>query len=291
MKLGLGTVQFGLDYGVSNRAGRVPAPLIEEILRYAADKIEYIDTAPSYGESESVLGSLLGKTNTFRLITKTTAISPNSIREKEVDRVLKSFHRSLRRLNRTSVYGLLVHEPDDLVSKNSQLLWRALEGLKQAGFVSKLGVSVYTMDQLERIRDSCGVDIVQVPLNVFDQRLLDGRQIRKLKADGLEIHVRSVFLQGLLLMQPEELPAYFDRMRGKMREYHKFLRANNLKPLQAALLFVSQVREVDCAILGVCSKKQLMEVLDSLRGNFPKVDFCPFSMNAEPLVDPTAWKL
>ena len=292
MKLGVGTAQFGLDYGVSNAAGRVPSTEAREILLYAAAHgVNYIDTAASYGESESVLGSILAEPHPFRIVTKTIKIASGQVGPGEIGAVISGFHESLQRLNQSSVYGLLVHHPDDLLAENGSSLWEALQELRRDGLVSKLGVSVYGADQIDRVRDRCHLDIIQLPLNVLDQRLLASGHLDNLKSAGAEIHVRSIFLQGLLLMALDQLPPYFDRLRPKLLEYNQFLETNNLRPVQGALTFVSQLPQIDCAILGVCTKLQLIEILEGLPRDSRRLDFSPFALDDDPRINPANWRL
>jgi aryl-alcohol dehydrogenase-like predicted oxidoreductase len=184
-----------------------------------------------------------------------------------------------------------VHHPDDLLAENGSSLWEALQTLRRDGLVSKLGVSICNIDQIDRVRDRCHLDIIQLPLNVFDQRLLASGHLDKLKSAGAEIHVRSIFLQGLLLMALDRLPAYFYSLRPKLLDYNQFLEANNLRPLQGALTFVSQLPQIDCAILGVCTRPQLIEILEGLPRDSRRLDFSRFALDDDPRINPVNWRL
>ena len=191
-KLALGTVQFGLDYGISNIGGQVSLEEARKVLKLAKEyDIDTLDTASGYGNSEKVLGKI--GVNDFQIVTKTTSLQLG------VDKVLQSFYQSLTDLNATSVDGLLIHNIDDTKDKQFDTLYKELDKLKQDKLINKIGFSTYTPDQVDFLLDNFDFDLIQVPFNVFDTRLIDGGQLQALKNKQIEIHARSVFLQGLLL--------------------------------------------------------------------------------------------
>ncbi len=291
MKLGLGTVQFGLSYGISNTLGKVAPNAVREILALAAKRgVESLDTAADYGDSETVLGQCLRDTTPFRIVTKTSGIRAARLDEAAITHVVENFHRSLQRLGQPSIHGLLVHHADDLLAQNGAALWSRLEELRAAGFVQRIGVSVYNPDELRRVADAFPIGLVQAPINVFDQRFPDDGILRQLKAAGVEVHARSVFLQGLLLMNASTLPPALAALRPTLESYRGFLTEHQMTPMQGALRFGSQLADVDCWMVGVCSPAQLGEVLDALpAANAPQLDFAPFAIAEEKLINPAKW--
>lgn len=291
MKLGLGTVQFGTDYGVSNRLGQTEPDEVAKILEFAAaNGINYLDTAPAYGNSEAVLGAKLNLSYQFRIITKTNKIGKSQITDEDVKLALDTFTQSLRQLQQDSVHGLLVHHPDDLLSAGGNRLMAGLESLKIQGLVEKVGVSVYEREELDRLLDKYSFDLIQVPLNVFDQRLLKDDYLRTLKNQGIEIHVRSIFLQGILLMSIDQLPSHLSRFLPYLKQWEKMLTLYSISPLTAALNFVSNITEVDVVLIGVNSLAQLNEIASISSQEFiPQHDIIRLSIEDSSLINPSLW--
>ncbi|HEY9857805.1 MAG TPA: aldo/keto reductase [Stenomitos sp.] len=289
MRLGLGTVQFGLDYGITNEGGRVPPAQVSRILEAAhAGGIRVLDTAAAYGLSESVLGETLAPEHGFSVVTKTQPLGVTEVSPHDVMRVRDTFHRSLERLHQDSVYGLLVHHAQDVLAKGGDRLVEELLALKQAGLVQKIGVSVYNGTQLDRLADM-PLDLVQLPLNVLDQRLRESGHLDTLKRRNVEIHVRSAFLQGLLLMDEAPVSAHFQSVRPHLQTYRDALARHGLTPAQGALGFLRQLPEVDEVIVGVTSEAQLLELLAAATAPLPELAYESFAWTDEAILDPSRW--
>jgi len=291
MKIGLGTAQFGMDYGISNGAGKIPITEVREILDLAGcENISVIDTASVYGNSEEVIGNNLPKNSDFSIVTKTPIFTNKSIAQKDVVTLKDTFLCSLKNLKQASIYGLLIHAPDDLLKKGGNALWDTMYDLKNQGLVKKIGISVYNGEQIDRILENFLPDLIQLPLNVFDQRLLHSGHLTKLKKMGVEIHARSVFLQGALLSKVGMLPECVKGMRSYLQRYYQFVFKNRWTPIQAALGFVLGIKEVDVAFVGVDSCSHLQDII-----NFAKpLDndlFFPFIIDEDTVLNPSKWKL
>ena len=299
MKIGLGTAQFGMEYGISNKTGKVFEKEVEKILNFAFEqKVDTIDTAYHYGSSELVIGKYLNKYGSgFKVVTKTVKFE-SEITVKSASLLQKSFYESLKRLKIDSVYGLMIHNVDDLLKKNSSLLFDKMLELKNMGLVKKIGISVYTPSQLIQIFSKYNLDLVQLPLNVLDQRFLGEDIFHFLKQKNVEIHARSVFLQGLLLMQLEYIPKYFNNIRHVLDDYHKFLSLNKLSLLDGALGFVSKISDVDKLIIGTCSEEQLRQIIDVVKKNnncdsenTSTKEFKQFACRDERFINPANWNI
>ncbi len=254
-KLGLGTVQWGLRYGLANQNGITSPETVKEILSEARGYgITVLDTASLYGESEAVLGanSLEG----FKLITKTPRFSTPVITNEQALNLTHTFSMSLQRLSVLKVYGLLIHHADDLLVPGGEKLLAAMMALKEAGTVEKIGVSVYHSDQIDAVLKVFKPDIVQLPISVLDQRLLLNGQLERMKNMGIEIHARSVFLQGLLLMPLNRIPVYFDPIRQTLAQWRAAAEAQGMTPTQAALSFVRDIPYVGTVLVGVENLEQ-----------------------------------
>lgn len=262
-RLGLGTVQFGCDYGVSNKYGRVCIDEIEKILKYSRNVgMEIIDTAQGYGTSEDVLGkfNLVG----FKINTK---IIGNG-----------KLETSLEKLKQEKIYGLLFHRANEVDDKN----WKKFEEYKKRGLVEKIGVSVYTPKELEEIISKYPIDLVQLPVNILDQRFLPFlKTLRELK---IEIHARSVFLQGLLLMDVEEINDFFNPIKPILGKLPK-------NRLGTAIGFVSSIREIDKIIVGTTSLTQLKEIVQAFGEKMVPENPEKFKVDSERFILPQNWKI
>ena len=285
MKFALGTAQFGLDYGINNNTGRVASKKVETILSLAREYgMDTLDTAVAYGDSETVLGSV-GVTN-WKVVSKLPAV-PNDC--SDVRRwVNKQALSSLSRLGVTRLYGFLLHRPCQLLDKNGSSLHAALQSLKEQDLVSKIGVSVYSPAELDFLLDKYNFDMVQAPLNILDRRLVDSGWANQLKNAGIEIHTRSAFLQGLLLMSPSIRPKKFDCWSDTWIEWNRWLSATGLSPLQACLRYLNTTDSIDRVVVGIDTIGQLEEIIKAAEGKLTNLpDFKPMQDNR--LINPASW--
>ncbi|MCK4650915.1 aldo/keto reductase [Candidatus Babeliales bacterium] len=292
MKLAIGTAQFGLSYGISNKHGQTSLKEIKEILKTTKKyNINLIDTASLYGQSEEILGKCLNKDNSFKIITKTPYFNGPEITSQDIIQLRTTVTTSLKKLNQKSIYGILIHNTDNLFLKNGELLLKELKKLKNESLVKKIGFSIYSPHQIDSLLDSFEFDIIQIPINILDQRLLIDGHLKKLKKSKIEIHARSIFLQGLLLMPLNEIPSFFKPIYNKLKEYHNKIRYNNITPLQAAIGFIKKIKEIDYIIIGINNKQQLTENINAYKEKIKKIDFKKFACFNEQIINPTNWKL
>jgi aryl-alcohol dehydrogenase-like predicted oxidoreductase len=233
---------------------------------------------------------LVGSREEFAVVTKSPAFGTERILPHHIDQLNRVFDESLAKLRRDKIYGLLVHHSEDLLAEDAHLLMEALQGLKQNGRVQKIGVSVYSGSQVEAFLTQYSFDMIQVPLNVFDQRLIQQNYLKRLKLAGIEVHVRSAFLQGLLLMKSDTLPP---RLRGYADHIEKFLQFagdHGCTPAHAALSFVCNLEEVDAVIVGVNSADQLEHLVQFECCAIPKTEFSQFALNDELILNPALWR-
>ena len=279
-KLSLGTVQFGLDYGVTNKNGQVTISQARDILDCAKqNNIKTLDTASLYGNSEKVLGGI--GVDDYQIITKTTFLKD------DVDEVINNFYKSLENLNRTQVEGLLIHNIKDIENKQFEALFEKLNALKERNLVKKIGFSTYTPEQVNFLLENFDFNIIQVPFNVFDTRLIQSGQLQALKSKGVEIHARSVFLQGVLL-DFDNLSDYFLTWKAQFTEYQVMVKNSGLSLLEYALNFVLSIQEIDRVLVGVNNEQQLREITLSLKGLDSLEDYFINDMN---LLNPSLWRL
>ena len=280
MKLALGTVQFGLDYGITNHSGQVAIDEVKDILDYAkTNNIDTLDTAARYGNSEQVLGGV--GVNNYRIITKTTPLKNG------VDGVIKGFHQSLDNLNIGQVDGLLIHNIDDVKDKRFGDLFHKVNELKEEGLINKIGFSTYTPDQVDFLLENFDFDLIQVPFNIFDTRLIEGGQLQALKKKNIEIHARSIFLQGVLL-DFDNLSSYFSKWKKQFDKYQSTVEKSGLSLLEYALNFTLNVQEIDKILVGVNSADQLKEIVQAKK---KQSSLSAFPIDDIALLNPGLWKV
>jgi aryl-alcohol dehydrogenase-like predicted oxidoreductase len=279
-KLVIGTAQFGLDYGITNHDGQVPINEVKKILNFAKkNNINTLDTASNYGNSEDVLGKIC--VGDYHIITKTTSLKNGA------NEVIKNFHHSLKKIKKTKVKGLLVHNIEEVKDSQFSVVFKQLNELKRQGLVEKIGFSTYTPKQIDFLLNNFDFDLVQLPFNVFDNRLIQGGQLKALKKKKIEIHARSIFLQGLLL-DFNNLSDYFLTWKNEFDVYQDVVKESGLSKLEYALNFVLSIKEIDKVLVGVNSKKELKEIVQSVKD---KEELNAYSIDDINLLNPSLWKI
>ena len=258
MKLALGTAQFGLSYGIANRTGQVACAEGAAIVQRArAAGIHTLDTAIAYGDSEQRLGAI--GVSDWDIVSKLPDIPDGCTDVGEW--VATSVRESLSRLGVDRLHGLLLHRPGQLLDGRGAVLYRALQSAKREGLAERIGVSIYDPSELELLTPRFAIDIVQAPFNVIDRRLIESGWLARLAGEGVEVHARSVFLQGLLLMPRETRPQKFSRWSALLGAYDTWLDRTGTTPLQACLSYALGFPEIGKVIVGVDSARQLDELI------------------------------
>jgi aryl-alcohol dehydrogenase-like predicted oxidoreductase len=255
-KLALGTVQFGLDYGINNKTGQIPKKEVFKILDFASsNEIKLLDTAYNYGNSEKVIGEFLKQNrNNFKIISKL----PNV----KLEEVEIYFQKTLLNLSISSIYGYLLHD-FNLFLENPSVLNKLID-LKKSKKIKKLGFSLYYPKDLEYlIKNNIGFDLVQVPFNIFDQRF--AKYFPLLKDKKVEIHIRSVFLQGLFFKDPNTLPKKLIKAKSKLKIVQVLAKKLNVSVSSVCLNFALLNSFIDQAIIGVDKLDDLKENLANLK--------------------------
>lgn len=253
MNFVLGTVQFGLDYGINNVRGKIPREEAYRILKFAYDKgINFLDTAYDYGDSQKVIGEFIKDYGCkFDIISKISV---------ERDTIYGNLEKTLKYLNVSQLYGLLVHDFNCFLERKEETI-NVLKELKLQGKVKKIGFSLYHPEELEFLLDKkYDIDIAQIPFNVFDQRF--GELLPELRRRNIEVHARSVFLQGLFFKDLDRLEGKFFGIKEKISRLHYISCSKNIPISALCMNFVLLNDCVDRVIVGVDSLSQLKENLD-----------------------------
>ncbi len=257
-KLILGTVQFGLNYGINNSSGKITPNEANEILHFAnQNKISILDTASAYGNSEKVIGDFLCQNNQiqFDIITKL----------KHTDNVdfEELLENSLTKLKQPKVKYLMFHSFDDYQEFKDDVNILTLKGIKY----DSLGVSVYTNDEIESVIEDKNIDLIQVPFNLLDNEFQRGNYLIKAKEFGKLVHVRSIFLQGLFFMDKENLPTKFKDLTKAIQEIKDIAESNNISIAELAMSYVLSKDYIDGVLFGVDSLEHLKNNLEISHGN------------------------
>ncbi|TSA36851.1 MAG: aldo/keto reductase [Verrucomicrobiaceae bacterium] len=285
-QIALGTVQFGMRYGIANQSGQVCLTEARKMLELAAvNNIGAIDTAIAYGESESCLGEI--GVQGFKVVTKLPVVPEDcpDVRGWVYEQVAAS----MTRLRVSSLYGLLLHRSEQLFDKRiGNKLYDALQEIKASGQVRKVGVSIQNPHELERIITLFPSGLVQAPFNLVDRRLHTGGWLSRLKGNDIEVHTRSVFLQGLLLMSLTAIPAQFSSWGSLWTTWHAWLSLHDISALQACLAFPMGFQEIDSVVVGADSARQLQQILIASIF-YQQTDLPSLQCEDEKLINPACW--
>lgn len=273
-KLVLGTVQFGLQYGV-NSAGRPSEDAVKSILAEAAKGgITTLDTSSAYGNSEEILGECITADESFKIVSKYP---------KGETSVSEMFNGSLNRLRVKKLYGYLLHHFE--VYKNNPKVWDEFVALKESGKVQKIGFSLYTPEELGFIlNNKSPFDLIQVPFNIFDKKFLP--YMKQLHENGVEIHVRSTFLQGLFFKDRNALPVKLQPMKKYLLQLDEFSKKSGLSISEIALNYNLQNPYIDGVLIGVDNVEQLQTNLKSVKDTPIDIEI---EVKEQELLNPVNW--
>lgn len=257
-KICLGTVQFGLSYGIANKSGKLNKEEAFKILDFAYNNgITTLDTAYSYGNSEKIIGEFNHKIHSkFFIVSKLPHIE---VFDKGA--IEEAVMHSLDNLGTRHIYGYLVHKIDDFIKMPK--LWDVFVDLKRKEYIEKIGFSLYTVSELENIiKRDIPFDIIQVPYSVFDRRFEE--YFYELNKKGKTIYVRSVFLQGLVFLKPEELKGKLQKAKSILQNFHNFCKENAILVNALCLNFALLNPFVDKVIIGVDNLEHLKANINDL---------------------------
>jgi len=287
-KIILGTVQLGLDYGINNLSGKPSLEEAFDILDLAySSGIKTLDTAEAYGTSMEVIGKFQKQypNKNFNIISK---LSANS----NISNINLSKHvlSCCETLNSEQLYGYMFHNYESFI-KNTKL-YDEMISLKSEGIILNAGISLYTNKEIEDIIENFSdFDFIQIPFNLLDNDLKRASIILKAKYNGIAIHTRSTFLQGLFFMDPSQLPNKLLSLKPYVENVHKIASQNNLSPDELALQYVLQKDYIDYVLIGVDNKNQLEENIKKINKTFDISDklIDTIDVTEDQLLNPSNW--
>jgi aryl-alcohol dehydrogenase-like predicted oxidoreductase len=282
MKITLGGAQLGFNYGCFNKKKIIYSEIkkIEKLVKKF--DIKYIDTAINYGNSETVIGN--SSLNKLNIITKIKIPNKKINIKKWINYQIDN---SLKKLKKKNIYALLLHDYKDLNSKNKKEILKTLYDLKKKKIIKKIGVSIYSPNDLKTIWKSWEPEVVQAPLNIFDQRIINSGWIDILKKKKIKLFVRSCFLQGLLISNYKKIYK-LKKFHYSLNKFSKWCAQNKISKILACLHFVKKYTKIDFLIVGFNNSKQLEEILNLFLKKTVKIPN-KFNNNNVKLIDPRKW--
>jgi aryl-alcohol dehydrogenase-like predicted oxidoreductase len=283
MKLVIGSAQLGMRYGLFNNK-KISFKEFKKIEKLVLkSKINFIDTATSYGDSEKIIGN--SKLKNLHIITKIKIPNKKNINIKNW--LLKEISKSLSKLKIKKIYGVLIHNYKDLLGKHGKNYLFSLQELKKKKIIKKIGISIYEPQEIKKIWNFWKPDIIQVPFNIIDNRILSSGWVNILKKFKVKIYARSIFLQGLLVNQDNSFKINKD-YKILLNKYMNWCYKNNISLIHGCLHFVKQFKKIDYLVVGFNNYNQLKEIIDVFK---KKQIVVPrkFSTNKINLIDPRKW--
>ena len=289
----LGTAQFGMDYGVTNTKGQTNINEVKRILQICeVNNIKFLDTAQAYGDSEEVIGLSIPSKNKFQIISK---LSTNNLLEwnnKTINNWEKYFQISLKKLKVNKIDSFLIHNTKGLDHKKKEILFNWLYSLMERKLIRRIGISIYSAEELKGFPLDY-FQIIQLPLSIYDQRMLNNGTINDLINRGINIHVRSIFLQGLILESPKLWPKFIS---SEFKSHHtqilNYCFENKLSILDFSLGFIKRIEKIESAVIGINNSSHLEKIILSWSKTIQENIFRDIdtSWGIEKDLDPRIWK-
>ena len=284
-KLALGTANFGLPYGISNESGQISADSVASILQIAKHGgISCLDTSIAYGESQKVLGSI--GVSDWRLVSKISSMEPGC--EDVSGYVNRQIGRILEDLQVTTIDTVLVHNAQDLIGQKGDQIFSELQKIKHDNLVNKIGVSIYSPSDIAIILSRYPVEVVQAPLNVLDNRIESSGWLGQLSGHKVEVHARSIFLQGLLISRQIQKTPLFQSWYKTLQRWNEFSDASGRSDLENCIAHVKSFDQISQVVVGVDSAIQIGEIIDAFGSPARRVDGLDCGAD-ETLINPSMW--
>ncbi|MEN4044788.1 aldo/keto reductase [Sulfurimonas sp. NWX367] len=289
-KLSLGTVQFGLNYGISNSSGKPKQDEVNDIVGFVTQSgINCFDTAVAYGDSEIVLGKALNQKKSFHIVSKVKS----DIFLSDVEKIL---FRSLDRLGYSKLFGFMLHDGELLFRWRDEYRDK-VDRLKKYNLINHFGVSIYTNEEFDLAIENTSIEIIQIPFNLFDQRANNNSWFQKAKEANKLIFIRSVFLQGLFFMEIEKLTGTLMEAKGYLKQMNSMRETLDLSIADFAMAYVESIADDAVVLFGCDSLTQAKENIETYN-KLPKLKEeilnninRAFSNIPENIINPSRWNM
>jgi len=281
----IGTAQFGAKYGIKNKHIKIKKNNAFKILKLSEkNNINHLDTSDAYRGYKKILSKY--NLEKWKISLKLSNKLINRLNSEK--KFLNFFYKNLKMINKKKFDYILFHDSKILFKRNGKKIYHYLFKLKKKGFVKKIGISAYTTSEVKSVIRKYKIDVIQIPLNIFDQRLIKKKFIKKLKSLKIEIHARSIFLQGLLLLDKKNIPKKFQKYNKSFIKWFEFLKKNKTSPLKECIKFAFINNFIDKYIIGVDSTSNLEDIVN-LKIKNSKKNFETLKSNNIRLIDPRKW--
>tara|TARA_E500000178_G_scaffold356437_1_gene434374 strand:+ start:6178 stop:7515 length:1338 start_codon:yes stop_codon:yes gene_type:complete len=280
-KIILGSANFNNMYGYRKKS--LKNKYIKYVLNFAKKNgINFIDTASSYGKSEKVLGE--NQIKDFEIISKFPKIRENENTKKFI---VEHLNKTLSNLKKKSIYAYLIHNTDDLFSRKKNTILKTLNSLKKQNRIKKIGVSVYEVEELKKILKFFKPDVVQLPVNILNQNFLKKNFLKTIKKKGIEIHARSIFLQGMLLKYKKTKLG--NAIKEKMKNIDTICKKKKIRKLCVLLNLANSIKEIDKLVVGIDSADELKQIIRCNDNSYLIDNYKALSIHDKEIIDPRTW--
>ena len=286
MKFIIGTAQIQKNYGLLKN--KIKTKEIIKIINEKNKNIDFIDTAPSYGNSERIIGKNINRK--IKIITKLDKLISKDER-KICNEIHKKIFFSYNRLKKKKIHCLLFHREEDVEWLRSEKVKEKIKEFKEKNIINKVGVSCYDYKKIKKYQKIYNFDIFQIPLNIFNINKKKINYLKKLKKKfNFKIHARSIFLQGLILADLNRIPKRFFKLKNKILKIKNICSKNNISFFNFLISAIDHLNLVDCAIIGLKSYKEFELLKKYKKIKINKKNILNFKINDKKLIDPRLWK-
>ncbi len=281
----MGTATFGTKYGVNNFQGEQSTNDSLAILQRAWDVgVVELDTAPEYATAEDIIGNFHQSAQRFGVYSKILNLPGQSFESWE-----NSISKSMKSLRVPVLEGAYFHRPENLLDMNKNRVKEFMGTVLESGRVKKFGVSVYSINEIEKLLESFPeITLFQIPENILDRRMLNSTLLTDMAGIGHEIHVRSIFLQGLLLMDPNDVPKTLSGSAPRLNELTKFAEKKELTLVETCLSYLKLLKFASGYLVGISNANQLSEIMNAKLVEFQENEL-PTILESQ-FLDPRTWK-
>ena len=281
-KIILGTAQSISGYGVTNTKETVDMHKLLNSFYILGGRD--IDTAPDYANAEKIIGV---DSNLFNVTTKIPSIHDLSKKD-YIQQASDSIKKSMNNLKLSSIDNLLIHDVGSFIENFNDDVRKFIESLKDNGVIKNFGASVYSPKELEQLMNLISIDLVQFPLNPFNQVFISQNFLKKLNLQGISTYARSIYMQGLLVTEKYKSIPYFNKWSRNFESWFEFCRVQEISSPQACLAFIDSIDFLDGYVVGVTSPEELSELYHD-RSVLKGGQFNQFAVNEGGLIDPRKW--
>lgn len=292
IKLCLGSAQFGSNYGVTNKNGKLTIETIKSIISFCySNNIDTIDTAQDYGDAEKLIGESYVNPKNFKINSKLKTFNKEIFNKEDMKVWQLNLEQSLKRLKIDSLECLFLHNEKDIKKKGSSYLFEWLEKNRTKGLIKNYGISIYDNNNISEFLGN-NIKTIQLPLSIYDRKNKESGFLNKLHDNSFEIYARSIYLQGLILNNSVNWPKWV--CKEDLENHNQFLKNIknlNISPLEASIYYIKSISELSSVIIGVTSLNELRALIKVWNKDFDKSIFKEFKLPnfSKNLLDPRKW--